>query len=237
MDADDWLSNDAIEVQSSHMRSDKLDLLIFDPYVCTKKTKYVDRLPHFLKDKVVCSKNIAPVALREAAGAAWRCCYRTDFIRQNNILFPEGIKLSEDCIFNLIALGKAKRIKYIDNCLYFYFINEDGAVKSYHYDYPEIVYDAHQIICECILELWGEEYLDVFGKTFLSNCFKAFDAICQAKQDSIKKKKHRLEKFCQRENVKTAFKKYEINNIRAFMVKRQYYWLLLFITLIKLKIR
>lgn len=47
VDADDWLSNDAIEVQSSHMRSDKLDLLIFDPYVCTKKTKYVDRLPHF----------------------------------------------------------------------------------------------------------------------------------------------------------------------------------------------
>ena len=126
VDADDWLSNDAIEVQSSHMRSDKLDLLIFDPYVC--------------------SKNIAPVALREAAGAAWRCCYRTDFIRQNNILFPEGIKLSEDCIFNLIALGKAKRIKYIDNCLYFYFINEDGAVKSYHYDYPEIVYDAHQVM-------------------------------------------------------------------------------------------
>ena len=64
--------------------------------------------------------------------AFWSACYKASIIKNNNIKFPETIKISEDHFFKYNFLYYVKDIKYVDKYLYFYNLsNENSATKNY----------------------------------------------------------------------------------------------------------
>lgn len=60
----------------------------------------------------------------------WNKIYKTDFIKQNKIVFPVGIKASEDGIFSLICLFNNAKYSFIDKSLYVYRKNRVGSATS-----------------------------------------------------------------------------------------------------------
>ena len=60
----------------------------------------------------------------------WNKLYKKDFLLQNNIFFPNNIKMGEDLCFNYHCLVLTNKIKYIDNKFkYFYRQNNNSATK------------------------------------------------------------------------------------------------------------
>jgi glycosyltransferase involved in cell wall biosynthesis len=57
--------------------------------------------------------------------------YRVSLLKENNIVFPEGIPVSEDGLFLLHALKKAERVIYIGECAYHYRFNAEGAMNRF----------------------------------------------------------------------------------------------------------
>ncbi len=137
----------------------------------------ISRLPH----SCVCiKKEIAPDLLAEIAGAVWHCLYRRELLR--DVRFPVGIKLSEDRLFNLSAMGRADSIAYIKEPLYEYFIVEGSACRRYHGDIFEKNLQTMEIARDVIGKYWGDEYLPIYTRMFvIGGALHAIDEIANRK--------------------------------------------------------
>jgi len=60
-------------------------------------------------------------------GFVWNRIYKTELLKENNIIFPKDIEFGEDTYFHRLALIKAKNIEYIKDSLYFYRQGRKGA--------------------------------------------------------------------------------------------------------------
>lgn len=58
--------------------------------------------------------------------------YRTAIIKDNNLLFPEGVKMGEDLIFNLAYFSNIHRFKILDNYFYHYYLYETQTSRKVH---------------------------------------------------------------------------------------------------------
>lgn len=58
--------------------------------------------------------------------------YRTAIIRENDILFPEGVKMGEDLLFNLTYFDHIHRFKIIDQYFYHYYLYETQSSRKVH---------------------------------------------------------------------------------------------------------
>lgn len=114
VDSDDWIELNACEILNAELENKPQDLIIFNHSIVTKKA-------------------VRPAKyLGGNKFAFWAACYKTDIIKNNNIKFPENIKISEDHFFRYNFLYYARKIKYIDKCLYSYNLtNENSATKNY----------------------------------------------------------------------------------------------------------
>jgi glycosyltransferase involved in cell wall biosynthesis len=70
-------------------------------------------------------------------GVPWAKMYRTQFIRENALLFVPGLKRMQDTVFNLYAFKKAATIRYITEKTLYYVIWGDSAVRHYNPDFLE----------------------------------------------------------------------------------------------------
>lgn len=62
----------------------------------------------------------------------WNKLYVTSIIRNNNILFPIGVKIGEDLIFNLTYFSKVRLIKIIDEHFYHYYLYSTQTTRKVH---------------------------------------------------------------------------------------------------------
>lgn len=60
----------------------------------------------------------------------WRFLYKREIIIANNILFPRGVKLIEDKIFNSKYFCFCNRVSIINDCLYVYVLKQSGLMYS-----------------------------------------------------------------------------------------------------------
>ena len=67
--------------------------------------------------------------------SVWHSLYSNDIIQQNNIRFvSEREILSEDIVFQELYLPYSKKVVYIPNSLYYYFLGNEGSLTSAKYD-------------------------------------------------------------------------------------------------------
>lgn len=169
-----------------------------DMAMCDSTTLYgsgktePDTIPGLTDDMPLEHKDIAEL-LPVLAGSVCRCVYRKETVISHGIIFPEGIKLSEDRIINMYAMGYANRLKYIKKPLYIRRIRDGSAVGKY---YPELFSMQLEVYLrqkEAIAAAWenSEQLREKYASAFVS---AAFYSICneyrkENKKNSAEKRK------------------------------------------------
>lgn len=136
-----------------------------------------DTIPLLPESCVLTCSDWTPELLSQMAGSACRCLYTA--ARIQDILFPVGIKLSEDRLFNLCAMGKAERLRYLKQGLYFRYVRVESAVHRYHGDKFEKNLLAMEVARAALEEYWGAVYISTYiRKLVIAGAQEAIYEIC-----------------------------------------------------------
>ena len=148
VDADDWIETNTCETLKMCLQNVSCDILMFDAVKEFSSKK--ERMNYGLEDRTLYST--ADVPTREmlyirAMGSnntkskrmsviyySWGKIYRRSFLINNNILFPYGIKKSEDKVFILTCFQKMQSLYYVKDVFYHYRIHESSVCHSYSED-------------------------------------------------------------------------------------------------------
>lgn len=117
-DSDDWIEPDTIKKAYEKMLVDNLDLVVWG-----YTADFVDDNEQVLNSREckvngVCEKDNANILTQKdtlgLSGYAWNKLYKTDIIKENNLLFEKGISLVEDILFNSLYITNCEKIAFID---------------------------------------------------------------------------------------------------------------------------
>jgi len=89
----------------------------------------------------------------------WSKTFKTEFLKQNNLVYPTDIKIGEDSLFNLKAYVLAQNISYLNVPLYAYRIHSASTMNRYHKNFEDedILYQNH--LKECLRGFPTLDYL------------------------------------------------------------------------------
>lgn len=120
VDADDFISKNAIELLLPIIKEDLFDRVVFSYY--TTFFTY--------KDYVGNSMVVNQLNARTTDGSVCTSVYKKQFLIENSILFREGINAGEDNLFNYEFNKMNGKQKTIDDALYFYRVNDYSVTKT-----------------------------------------------------------------------------------------------------------
>ncbi len=135
VDNDDILDKNAIPFMMKNMDS-MYDIIYFgfdefknDNNIIDEDINKTDRIEKVFegddiiklqRDCLCRYKDNVPLLNLRLLTTPWGKIYRTDFLRENNLVFIEGMRREEDVSFNLMCLAHCRKAKYIDYRLYHY---------------------------------------------------------------------------------------------------------------------
>lgn len=145
VDADDWLDLNVCSVFAEIEKNENYDLFCFSAIYCaenkTKKAflfeKDVDVLSGRQREELHC-KVMAPKSPdyeyncnTRFAGSAWGRFYRTEVLKTKCLKFSSKTIISEDVLFNILALDKFEKIGYTTKVFYHYWQSANSAQNRY----------------------------------------------------------------------------------------------------------
>jgi glycosyltransferase involved in cell wall biosynthesis len=225
VDSDDWIDKEMYsDLYDAAVRNDA------DIVMCDATTKYdtkpdeADTITQLPESIILNKKNIAPSLLMEMAGAAWRCIYRKELLKDNNIVFPINLKFSEDRIFNILAFGYADSIYYIKKSYYNRYIRKGSAVSKYYDNMIDIVLDARQRIRSAVDSAWNgnKAYKDMYENQIIGLSYTAINNIFYKDSPlSFKESYNAVKDICGRKELVNALKTVNRNDLRARLILRK----------------
>lgn len=186
VDADDWIDSDVCEIFARLNAKHDYDLFCISAQYhngCnTVKTflfkDNVDLLSESQKEELQI-KIFAPKAPcfeykvnTRFAGSVWSKFYKREILQKNNLRFATGTIISEDCLFNTLALDHFCRIGYTKDCFYHYIQQSNSAQNRYR---PESAKYFSFIIRK--IQLWllktskGQIFIDAANCLFVHYLF------------------------------------------------------------------
>lgn len=123
LDADDWLSGDILEALLPHTRRGSVDIIGYETEV-----RFEDGLEHAsgLEEIFRLEKEgeypSLPENVNNMIGSCCGKAYRRDFLRENAISFPLGMR-QEDEVFYRCAMGAARNMYLLKRTGYYYYQN------------------------------------------------------------------------------------------------------------------
>lgn len=164
VDADDWLEKEACEVlalavqkykdcdiiqfrayQNYAANEKKLDTSIKSDYVYSSES--IDDLLFVYRNGMQTPKFRKQSIAVATSYFVWDKMYKRSFLRENEIEFPPGIKISEDKLFYLNCLLKFKTMVLINDFLYHYRANELSATHKYAEDLDDNRIRLLKVLC------------------------------------------------------------------------------------------
>lgn len=102
-------------------------------------------------------------------GSVCRGLYRTDLIRDGEILFPEDIDFAEDLVFSVRYLKRARCVSVINEALYTY-RDRCGSIMNSYFSYkPNMLNSRIRLVNHLNNEIIGlENYIDLKARLFVS---------------------------------------------------------------------
>ena len=85
-------------------------------------------------------------------GGPWDKLYNREFLMNNNLHFPSGLRAHDDSAFNFHTFGKACKIAYLHKRLYHYCMNQGTITSSWNPERPEIDRKVFAYLRRCIME-------------------------------------------------------------------------------------
>lgn len=178
VDADDWVDTEMFRILHEDAKSENADIVMCDAVTKTDgKPDAEDTIPMLDESCMIRKNDWSPALLAYMAGAVWRCLYKRELIK--DLRFPVGIKISEDRLFNLQAMGKADNLHYDKRGLYYRYVRLGSACYSYHDDLFEVACRGYDVAVPILEKYWGDEYIPIYTRSFIiSNALQAIYQIC-----------------------------------------------------------
>ena len=180
LDSDDWIEEDTCEKLYNQATNLNSDLVLFDAVRHLPDNQSMD-LIHFLgedsnKDFSSLSfdyKLVKNKVLNAYFGVIWSKFYKSSFIFENNIKFPNH-KLYNDVEFHVKSMLLAKKISYFPKIFYHYNrIGQDSLQTLYVSSDEAIVF--YDVMCGVKGFLLENDFFDEFKLEFIEFTFKEFE--------------------------------------------------------------
>lgn len=155
VDPDDLLEEKYLEEAYAHAMNNNADIVLFDAYKDKGSEEYVkremnshadygfitDNPDHILSMQCQILYPYMPAKVSDMTfhrnvplAAPWDKLYRRQFLLDNDISFPESLRVLDDMCFNFRAFGAAKKVSYFPTFLYDYKVEETSITNSYRED-------------------------------------------------------------------------------------------------------
>ena len=199
IDSDDWIEPNMYECLLREANQASADIVI-----CDARTVYEDG-------------KIQADTITQLSG--------NQILKQKTILFPLGVKFSEDRIFNLYAFGQANKICYIKKAFYNRYMNEKSTVHRFHQDYFEACKKSMDGIEQAIRYAWEDnnELQKVYLSQFITG---AIGAICNYyyKTSTLRaaERKKMVKGLCEDSQLRNAIETYGANRKSQWILDRKY---------------
>lgn len=166
VDADDHIDPQTYEIALKAIQN--CDIAMWDTRsVYDDGSTGPDTISGLEGDRVLHRRDWNPELLSQMAGSVCRCLYRAELL--SGLRFPVGIKLSEDRLFNLQAMGKAERLHYMKTPLYARYVRKGSACNSYHGDLFEKSIRAKELADEILDRYWSRDYRNAYTRLLIIN--------------------------------------------------------------------
>ncbi len=112
--------------------------------------------------------------------AVWRFLFRASVVRENQVLFPRGVRMSEDRFFILNFLCYAKRIVTIDRKLYHYVIRGTGCMSQGLHDPQALLKNKVDGVVErgkvreLVLRQRGVDIFGLYSGSLVLSCLELY---------------------------------------------------------------
>ncbi|MBQ9991079.1 MAG: glycosyltransferase [Lachnospiraceae bacterium] len=235
VDSDDWLEKGAVSSLLTMIAGNRgCDILIFEAYKNSEeKEEAWEHFPeeqvwdrkddqkrpffHELHRKVLYSRK-TPLA------APWDKVYRLAFLRDRGIRFQKNLKVLDDMIFNLEAIGAAERISYLKKKIYHYRQVPDSITNSYRPDRVEQDRHVWKYIEEYMQrvsrkEEWTKAEQEAFRQSYYCRVVKSFSICCRLcffhKKDErpLRKKLSGVKAVMRQQPYQEAFRRVQAKNL------------------------
>lgn len=236
VDSDDWIEPDMYETLYNLATSKECDIVM-----CDAVTKYDDKpdeedtISQLSGGNLLCKKDIYPELLREMAGAAWRCIYKKEILKDNSVIFPPNIPFSEDRIFNILAMGYAEKIYYTKTPFYNRYIRKGSAVNKYYNDMIELILVTKTAIMNALDKAWNGdgEYKKAYEDQTLDLIFVAINnEFFEDAKGTFFQKYNNVKKICNKDEVRRAIRTLHRDDLRSRLIMKKRAFLLCLIAIV-----
>lgn len=152
VDSDDWAAPDMISALLEKSEGSDMvvgnfyiaqgDKLIYSSFFNSSITDEQKKSPLYLIGNALGSVRYGAVKYCNI-GVPWAKMYRRNFLVENKLEFPVGIRRMQDMIFNIDVFSNGPRIAFLDFPVYYYRIVDSSACRRYDPRYGEV---AQQIL-------------------------------------------------------------------------------------------
>ena len=247
IDSDDFIEKNAYQEMYDMIKEENAEILITNYYeyvtnTCEKKEMRTVREARIIEGeeikKLACQMvGFSPFEKNEddIGMSVWKNMYFRKFIEENQIKFySEREYVSEDAIFQLMAIPKMKKVRLSTNCYYYYCQNDNQSLsttfrESKFEEYKKLYLKEYELLKTNGIVETGKYYI---ATTFLGN-IRAHIKQLSLSQYSKKRKKELVEKIEKDAMVQTVLKWYPYNRtsmkqwLFSIALKNNWTWVVL----------
>ncbi len=246
VDSDDYVHSNMFKKMLKTAEETNADIVMCDALTVYDNGKTeLDTIMQLSENRILEKFDFTPSLLLEMAGSAWRCIYKNnrcnDKLCKQTLAFPLGVKFSEDRIFNIYALGYAKKIAYLKEPLYYRYVNLKSAVHRFHGDYFEAYKKAKFETEKAIKSAWNddEKYQKAYLSQFITGSLMAINNYYYKTSPlSSKERRQAVIDLCNDKTLREAIKtKGVTSNHEKWILGKNYNLLILYAKLANFKHR
>lgn len=232
VDSDDWIASEMYNALYTIAEKGAYDIIMCDALtILDGKKETVDTFTQIKQSSWLSKQDITPDMLCEVAGSACRALYSRGFIEANSISFPVGLKLSEDRIFNISALGNSKGFYYLKQPFYYRYVRKGSAAYGYHSDAAVIITKAYSEIEKILKESWnGSSYINAYKKQEVASFYGAINAIYSPNGLTLLERYAKMVELCNNKEFLQVLSDTGVSDKRARLIRGRLFHILCLLT-------
>lgn len=238
VDGDDYVESDYLETLYLAAEQDACDIVVCGRIV---ESSMGDLTTFALKDTGVFQNNQKLALLQGMLGysiddmkqwlklrnfnrgtTVWARLYKSALLKENRIRFNENVKVAEDMIFNTEAYLRAKKIRQIDYCGYYYVQRSNSTLHKYLEDgCGYLVENKCQLallrdcVCKKVVldKKLQKQIKSMYAGSLILSCGEIAVSLASSDCYSLRKKKQLYKKYADLSMVKEARKQLGLSNL------------------------
>lgn len=227
VDSDDYIAENMYESLLEKAQEHQAEVIYCEAkLVFPDGTLQPDEITQLTEDCELTHASWTPNLLKEMAGAVTHAMYAARLISDYRIRFSEGLTFSEDRVFNIYAMGYAKKVYFCKKEFYFLHVNESSITHSYHRNHFELAKRAHRETQRAMMTVWGNDtayqkaYLEQFIDAYMIGIKKMI--ACDGK-NGVRRCIGNIKNACEDAEFRAALQEYDCHSTFTELALRKKY--------------